>query len=160
WEEAARKAADHGVRVCIVRTGLVIGKKGGFLQRMVPPFKLGLGGRIGNGKQWMSWIHRDDLIALIELLLNSNHLRGTFNGTAPNPVTNSEFTATLARILKRRAMFPVPAFVLKMAMGEMAGLLLGGQRVIPKRPLSENFPYRFATLEDALRDVLSSPAAQ
>lgn len=154
WEKAANEAAGYGVRVCIVRTGLVIGKNGGFLQRMLPPFKLGLGGRIGDGKQYMSWIHRDDLIALIEFLLNADRLEGAFNGTAPNPVTNREFSATLAKLLKRPALFPVPALVLKTAMGEMAELLLGGQRVMPKRALAENFHFRFESVQEALQDVL------
>lgn len=156
WEETAWRASDHGVRVCIIRTGLVIGKHGGLLQRMVLPFKLGLGGRLGNGRQWMSWVHRQDHIRMMLTLLHTPHLYGVFNGTAPHPVTNEEFTQTLAKVLKRPALFAVPAWVLKPALGEMAGLLLGGQRVLPKRFQGENFPFQFETLEPALRDALAS----
>lgn len=158
WERAACKAAEHGVRVCLLRIGLVIGRKinnrGGFLQRMLLPFKLFLGGRIGDGKQWMSWVHRDDLVAMIEMLLNADELSGVFNGTAPNPVTNQSFTDTLAKVLQRPAVFPLPAILLKSAMGEMASLLLGGQRVIPKRFVDEGYHFKFTSLEQALKDVI------
>lgn len=155
WEQAAMKAAQYGVRVCIVRTGLVIGKNGGFLKRMLLPFKLGLGGRIGDGKQWMSWVHRNDLIAMIEHLANTPQAHGIYNGTAPNPVTNEEFTQCLATVLKRRAKLPMPAFPLKLLMGEMSTLLLGGQRVLPKRFQAEKFKFEFENLEQALNDVLT-----
>jgi hypothetical protein len=158
WERAACKATEHDVRVCLLRTGLVIGSKinnsGGFLQRMLLPFKLCLGGRIGDGKQWMSWVHRDDLVAMIEMLLNADELSGVFNGTAPNPVTNQSFTDTLAKVLQRPAVLPLPAFLLKSAMGEMASLLLGGQRVIPKRFVDEGYHFKFTSLEQALKDVI------
>lgn len=154
WEKAAQKATDFGVRVCLLRTGLVIGKGGGFLQRMLTPFKLGLGGQIGDGQQWMSWIHRNDLIEMIVVLLNSNELSGAFNGTAPNPVTNKEFTQTLAKVLKRPALLPVPAFVLKLMMGEMSSLILGGQRVIPKRFFDDEFKFQFEHLESALKEAI------
>jgi uncharacterized protein len=155
WEQAALKAGDYGVRVCILRTGLVIGKNGGFLQRLLPPFKLGLGGRLGDGRQWMSSVHRNDLIRMIEHLLDSPGSSGAYNGTAPHPVTNREFTQTLAKVLKRPALLPVPALVLKAALGELSVLLLGGQRVIPKRFLDEQFEFEFDTLEQALTDVLA-----
>lgn len=154
WEQTAHKAADDGVRLCLLRTGLVVGKDGGFLQRMLTPFKLGLGGRIGHGQQWMSWIHRSDLIGMIEMLLDSSELAGIFNATAPNPVTNNEFSQTLARLLKRPALLPVPAIVLKVAMGEMSSLLLGGQRVIPKRFLDHGFQFQYGHLESALRETI------
>lgn len=153
WEQAALEA---GVRVCILRTGLVVGKNGGFLQRMLPPFKIGLGGRLGGGQQWMSWVHRNDLIRMIEHLLDSPGSSGAYNGTAPHPVTNREFTRTLAKALKRPALLPVPAAVLKVALGELSVLLLGGQRVVPKRFLGERFEFEFDTLEQALTDVLVS----
>lgn len=155
WEQAAFKANDHGVRVGILRIGLVIGRGGGFLQPMLMPFRLGLGGKIGDGNQWMSWIHRKDLIAMIETVLQSDQLQGVFNATAPQPVTNNTFSQTLAKLLKRPAFLPVPAVLLKVAMGEMAVLLLGGQKVSPKRFLAEQFDFRFATLESALRDALA-----
>ncbi len=154
WEQAAGRARDHGVRVCTLRTGLVVGKNGGFLQRMLPPFKLGLGGRLGDGRQWMSWVHRNDLIRMIEHLLDSPGSSGAYNGTAPHPVTNLEFTRTLAKVLKRPALLPVPATVLKVALGELSVLLLGGQRVVPKRFLEDRFEFEFETLEPALADVL------
>lgn len=154
WEEAALAAVSHGVRVCVVRTGLVIGRNGGFLQRMLPLFKLGLGGRIGNGDQWMSWIHLDDHIALVEYLLNHSHLHGVFNAAAPDPVTNQEFTGCLARTLNRPALLPVPAAALQLVFGEMAGLLLGSQRVLPKRLQREGFRFRYERLDQALRDAI------
>lgn len=156
WEQTAQQAENFGVRVCIIRTGLVIGPGGGFLKRMLPPFKLGLGGRLGSGKQWMSWIHRDDYIAIVKLFLASPGLQGVFNGTAPNPVTNAEFTCCLAKVLRRPALLPVPAVVLKSLLGEMAGLLLGGQRVLPVRLQQAGFAFKFTTLEAALRDALGA----
>jgi len=155
WEHTASKATDHGVRVCLLRIGLVVGKNGGFLKRMLLPFKFGLGGRLGNGKQWMSWIHRNDLIKMVEMLLTMEDLSGVFNGTAPNPVTNNEFTKTLADTLKRFAIIPVPTFVLKLALGEMSTLLLGGQRVIPKQFLDAGFKFQYDTLQPAIKDVVT-----
>lgn len=154
WEEEALRAGDHGVRVCLLRTGLVVGRGGGFLQRMLPLFKLGLGGRIGDGRQWMSWVHLDDHVAMTEYLLGNAGLEGAFNATAPNPVTNREFTETLAKVLRRPAWFPVPAAVLRPALGEMAELLLGGQRVLPARFRKESFAFRYERLEAALREAL------
>ena len=155
WEAEANKASEYGVRVCLLRIGLVIGKQGGFLKRMLLPFKLGLGGRMGSGKQWMSWIHQADLIAMIEKLLLNEKLTGAYNGTAPNPVTNQEFTSTLAEVLRRPAIVPAPAWLLKLVFGEMATLLLGGQRVIPRRFLDEGFVFRYETLPSALQAALS-----
>jgi len=154
WESAASDAEKSGVRVCIIRTGLVIGNDGGFLKRMLLPFKLGLGGPIGNGKQWMSWIHRTDFIAIIDKLLESVTLQGIFNATAPEPVTNVEFSKTLGQVLNRPAFIPVPALVLNILLGEMAELLLGGQRVIPVRIEQAGFEFKFKTLNKALGDVL------
>ena len=155
WEEAALQAEQAGVRVALLRTGLVIGPDGGFLARMLLPFKLGLGGRLGDGQQWMSWIHRDDLIAMIERLLNSPHLHGPFNGTAPEPVTNQLFSQTLAKLFHRPALLPVPAWLLKTALGELSILLLGGQRVMPGRFQDDGFHFRFETLESALADIVA-----
>jgi len=154
WEEAASRAADWGVRVCRLRTGLVIGRHGGFLQRMLPLFRLGLGGHIGSGRQWMSWIHLDDHVAITEYLLENARLDGVFNATAPNPVTNREFTEGLARILRRPAFLPVPAAALQLIFGEMAELLLGGQRVLPKRLQQESFRFRYESLDAALAEVV------
>ena len=154
WEAAAEPVKDHGVRLCILRTGLVIGKDGGFVKRMLLPFKLGLGGRLGDGNQWMSWIHKDDLIAIIEMLLTSPDLEGNFNATAPEPVTNAEFSLCLAKNLNRPAIFPVPAIVLKLLLGEMSELLLGGQKVIPENLMEQNFRFQFESLDSALKAVL------
>jgi hypothetical protein len=156
WEQAAIKAEALGIRVCRLRIGLVVGPNGGFLQRMLLPFKLGLGGPIGNGEQWMSWVHRDDLIAAILFLLEHPSASGVFNGTAPNPVDNTAFTQTLARCLHRPAFFRVPAGLLKLVMGEMSQLLTGGQRVLPVRLQEAGFRFRYPELETALEDVVGS----
>ncbi|BCX81968.1 conserved hypothetical protein [Methylomarinovum caldicuralii] len=155
WEAAARKAEDAGVRVCLLRTGPVLGH-GGLLARMLPAFKLGLGGRLGDGRQWLAWIHIDDHVRASEFLLAHPTLSGPFNVTAPHPVTNAEFTATLARLLKRPAFFHVPASVLRLLMGEMAEILLGSQRAVPKRLQEAGFQFRFQTLEPALRAILQT----
>ncbi|NOQ16396.1 MAG: TIGR01777 family protein [Methyloprofundus sp.] len=154
WETVAREAEALNVRVCIIRTGLVIGEGGGFLKRMLPPFKFGLGGPMGSGQQWMSWIHITDLIAIIDKLLISEVLQGTFNATAPNPVSNAEFSQTLANILNRPAFLPIPTFVLEVLFGEMAELLIGGQRVVPERIEHAGYEFQFKTLGLALMDVL------
>ena len=154
WETVALKAENLGIRVCILRTGLVLGDDGGFLVKMLPAFKLGLGGQLGNGQQWMSWIHRSDLISIIEKMLKDESMQGTYNGTAPAPVTNKAFSKTLAKKLNRPAIFPVPAVILKLLLGEMAELLLGSQRVIPDRLEKTDFRFKFVTLEEALDDVL------
>jgi uncharacterized protein (TIGR01777 family) len=156
WEAAAMQAVEEGVRVCIVRTGLVLGSTGGLLARLLLPFRLGLGGRIGSGTQWMSWVHAQDYVALVAHLLDASELSGVFNGTAPNPVTNREFTETLAGILRRPALLPMPAWLVRLTLGrEMSALLLGGQRVIPKRLVDAGFRFQFPELESALRDVLA-----
>ena len=154
WEQQAKKAKEQGVRVCLLRTGLVIGAQGGFLQPMLMPFKLGLGGRLGSGEQWMPWIHIDDHVAICLALLNNTELEGAFNLTAPNPVTNQNFAQTLAGILHRPAFLPAPAWVLKLMLGEMSELLLGSQRVVPKRMLDAGYSFKFTELDAALRDVL------
>ncbi|SET30415.1 hypothetical protein SAMN05216326_11969 [Nitrosomonas marina] len=154
WEHEAEAAKAHGVRVCLLRTGLVIGKHGGFLEPMIQPFKWGLGGRIGTGSQWMSWIHMDDYVAMCQTLLNNNTLEGIFNLTAPNPVTNRDFTHALATQLKRPALLPMPEWALKLMLGERAELLLGSQRVIPKRLQEAGFHFKYPALDAALADVL------
>ncbi|MFK8066940.1 MAG: TIGR01777 family oxidoreductase [Gammaproteobacteria bacterium] len=153
WEHTANQAKKSGLRVCLLRIGLVIGKDGGFLKRMLLPFKLSLGGRLGNGQQWMSWIHRDDLIEMIDQLLNNKDLTGVFNGTAPQPVTNSEFTKTLASSLNRFAFMHLPSIILKTGLGEMSELLLGGQRVIPKRFIDNNFKFKYTDLKTAIKSI-------
>ena len=150
WETEARRAEEFGVRVCILRIGLVIGDQGGFLKPMILPFRFGLGGPIANGKQWMSWIHRSDLIQIIKRLLSDTALSGAFNATTPHPVTNLEFSVTLAKILRRPAFIPVPGGVLKLLLGEMSGLLTGGQKVLPARLLEAKFRYQYDLLDEAL----------
>jgi len=154
WESVARGAEQSGVRVCLLRTGLVLSKRGGLLGRMLLPFKLALGARLGDGKQWMSWVHIDDYVAMVLHLLNDTSLNGAFNMTAPVPVTNAVFTQTLAQTLHRPALFVAPSFALKLAMGERACLLLEGQQVIPKRLESSGFQFAHPRLDGALQDLL------
>ena len=154
WENEAKKAEQFGVRVCLIRTGLVLGDGGGLLQRMLLPFKLGLGGRLGNGQQWMSWIHRQDWIAIALMMITDLSMHGAYNATAPNPVTNHEFTRALANGLKRPTLLPVPACLLKMLLGEMSALVLGSQRVVPERLLAEGFTFQYTDLSGALTEVL------
>lgn len=152
WEAAALEAQDI-TRVCLSRTGLVVGPDGGFLQRMKLPFKMGLGGRIGHGRQYMPWIHRDDMVAGLLFLVNQEDAHGPYNLTAPNPVTNADFTRILGQTLKRPTLMPVPAVALKAAMGEMSRLLLTGQKALPSRLLEAGFEFRYPTLEQALKEV-------
>lgn len=154
WEQAARQAEKLGVRVCLIRTGLVLDNDGGLLQRMLPAFRLGLGGRLGSGRQWMSWIHRRDWVAIVDSLLNRPELHGPFNATAPNAVTNAEFSRCLAEQLQRPAWLPLPEAMLKLILGEMATLVLGSQHVVPERLLAEDFRFEFPTLAEALRQIL------
>jgi uncharacterized protein (TIGR01777 family) len=154
WEAAALLAEQHDVRVCLLRTGLVLSKSDGLLGRMLLPFKLGLGARLGNGRQWMSWIHIADYVASVLSLLNNDQMRGPFNMTAPQPVTNAEFTRTLAKSLHRPAFLFAPEPVLKLAMGERAALLLEGQRVLPAKLVAAGEQFKYPNLADALDDLL------
>lgn len=154
WENEALKAASFGLRTCVIRTGLVIGRNGGFLQTMLLPFRFGLGGPIATGRQWMSWIHLNDLIDMIRFLLDHPTLHGIFNATAPEPVSNREFCKTLAAVLRRPAFLTLPEFVLNILLGERSSLLTEGQRVLPVRIQDAGFEFQFTRLEDALRDVL------
>ncbi|MFQ5797085.1 MAG: TIGR01777 family oxidoreductase [Bacteroidota bacterium] len=155
WELEARQAEEYGVRVVRVRTGIVLGEDGGALQRMLIPFKLFVGGPIGSGRQWMSWIHRDDEAGIIMYALTHPEVVGAVNGTAPEPLTNREFSKTLARVLRRPCWAPVPAFFLKVVLGEMAqSLLLSGQRVLPEKMIQLGYQFRFPRLEGALEDIL------
>jgi len=154
WEETALRAEALGIRVVIVRTGLVLANQGGFLQRLLLPFKLGLGGRIGSGRQWMPWIHLQDQIALIDFLLNRSEARGPYNACAPHPVRNRKFAKTLANLLHRPAFMPLPSLVLRALLGELSVLLLGGQRARPARLLAAGFTFQFTDLHAALDDLL------
>lgn len=155
WEDAARVAENSGVRVCLLRTGLVLSSDGGLLGRMLLPFKLGLGARLGDGKQWMSWIHIDDFVAMVLRLLHDPHTAGPYNMTSPQPVTNAEFTATLASVLHRPAFFIAPAALLRLGMGESASMLLEGQRALPRKMEVAHQNFAFPSLTDALRDLIS-----
>jgi hypothetical protein len=154
WEKAAQKAVDSNVRVCLLRTGLVLHLSGGLLGRMLFPFKLGLGARIGDGRQWMSWIHLDDYIALVLQLLEDPAAVGPYNMTAPQPATNAEFTATLARVLHRPALFIAPAWLMRLALGEIASLLLDGQRALPAKAEALGYRFAYPNLESALRSLV------
>jgi uncharacterized protein (TIGR01777 family) len=156
WEREALAAQTFGVRVVTPRIGVVLGPGGGALKKMLPPFRLGIGGRLGNGKQWMSWIHIEDLAALIEFAITNPDLDGPVNAAAPAPVTNAEFTRTLARALHRPAIFPVPEFILKLIFGEMSQVLLGSQRVLPEAALRAGFDFRYSDLGLALAAALGS----
>jgi len=153
WEKEAQAAEAFGMRVVRVRTGVVLGVGGGALPSMLPPFRMGLGGRLGSGRQWMSWIHLEDLAALFQLAVESQ-LRGPLNGVAPNPATNSDFTRELARTLRRPAVFPVPEFALRLLFGEMADVLLASQRVAPAAAEAAGFRFRFPHLAPALAGLL------
>ena len=153
WEREAQAAEAFGLRVVRVRTGLVLDAHGGALQRMLPPFRMGVGGRLGSGQQWMSWIHLKDLAALFQFAVESQ-IRGPLNGVAPHAVTNSDFTRELARALRRPAVFPVPAFALRLLFGEMADVLLASQRVAPGAAQAAGFRFRFPQLAPALASLL------
>ena len=153
WEEEAKAVVRHGVRLALLRTGMVLGP-GGVLPRMMLPFRLFVGGPVGSGRQVVSWIHRDDLVGLICFILENDHVSGPINATAPQPVTNRQFARVLGRVMGRPAFLPTPGFVLRLALGEMADLVLTGQRVIPKRALEYRYTFRYPELEGALRNVL------
>ncbi|TXL12900.1 TIGR01777 family protein [Methylococcaceae bacterium HT4] len=155
WEAVALKAEKLGVRTCLLRTGIVLGKNGGALSKMLFPFKMCLGGRIGDGKQWMPWIHIDDLVGIILYCMSHDNLQGAINGTSPNPVTNQVFTKTLGTSLKRPTIIPMPAIVVKLLMGQMGEeLLLAGKKVVPKKALDAGYIFKYRTLEEALINVV------
>ncbi len=155
WEATALQAETLGIRTCLLRTGIVLGKDGGALSKMLFPFKMGLGGRIGEGKQWMPWIHLDDLLSIILYCIDHKSITGAINGTAPNPVTNQEFTKTLGKVLKRPTLFPLPVIVVKLLMGQMGEeLLLAGNRVLPIKISEAGYQFQYEKLEGALLSVV------
>ena len=154
WEDATEAAVEAGVRTCRVRTGIVIGKGGGALAKMLPFFKLGIGGPLGSGRQWMSWVHLEDLCALFRFLLENGRTNGAFNGTAPNPVTNKELSRALGRVMHRPSALPVPEPMLRLTLGEIAKVLVTGQKVLPRRALEAGFRFDHPEVEEALRDAL------
>jgi uncharacterized protein len=157
WEKAAQTASIAGIRTIRLRTGIVLSPKDGALGKMLMPFKMGVGGRIGDGQQWMSWIDINDMVGAIHHILKTDLLHGPVNLVAPKPVTNEEFTDTLASVLSRPAIFPLPAFMVKLAFGEMGETaLLGSQRVEPAQLVSSGYPFRFRELRASLENLLGS----
>ena len=154
WEAEARKAAELGIRVVTPRIGMVLGPDGGALAQMVPPFKMFLGGQLSNGRQWMSWIHIEDMVRVLAFALEQAKLEGAVNAVSPNPVRNSQFTRTLARTLRRPAFFTVPERGLRLLYGEMAEILLASQRVLPRALEKAGFTFRFPELGPALKHLL------
>lgn len=153
WEREAQRAADIGMRVAIVRTGLVLGRDGGGLARLLPIFRAGLGGIVASGEQWYSWVHVEDLVALYLRALDRPN--GVWNATAPEPVTNRAFTRTLGAALRRPTPLPIPAIGLQLIFGAGATLLCDGQRVLPRATAADGFTFRYATLASALASVIS-----
>ncbi len=154
WEEAAWAAAEAGARVVLLRTGIVIDRGGGALAKMLPPYKLFVGGPIGSGNQWISWIHREDMTDLYIYALENRELTGAVNATAPNPVTMNQLSKTIGKVLKRPSWFPVPSFLAKIVIGESAQVVVTGQRVIPAKLQQQKYKFRFNTIEQALEDSL------
>lgn len=152
WEREALRAGELGMRVVLVRTGVALGSDGGALERMLPPFRAGVGGVVGSGRQWISWIHVDDLVGIYLLALDG--AAGPLNACAPKPVTNADFTRALGEAIKRPTKLPVPTFALRALLGEGAQILLEGQRVLPKRTEELGYRFRFSDLKDALANLL------
>lgn len=154
WEAEAEKVKNSGTRLVILRTGIVLGM-GGALAKMLPPFRMFAGGPIGSGRQWFSWIHREDLVNLILAALTRPDMEGVFNATAPNPVRMSEFCRTMGEIIHRPSWLPVPNFALELLLGDAAQVVLEGQQVLPKRTQAYNFGYQYPTVKQALEEILS-----
>ncbi|MBI4525271.1 MAG: TIGR01777 family protein [Deltaproteobacteria bacterium] len=151
WEQEATKAESSGAIVIRLRTGIVLGRDGGALAKMVPPFKFYVGGPLGSGKQWVPWIHLDDEVGLIQFLLENSGASGAVNATAPNPVRMKEFSDALGRVLRRPSWAPVPGFALRLLLGEMADMLLTGQQALPAQARKRGYGFRYSALEDALQ---------
>ena len=155
WEACALQAEPMGIRTCLLRTGIVLGKNGGALSKMILPFKLGLGGKIGTGTQWMPWIHLHDMVALIAHCISDESLTGPINATAPQPVTNADFTKALGHALHRPTLLTMPAMMIELLMGQMGEeLLLSGKRVLPVKIEQAGFQFRYQRLDEALADIL------
>ena len=158
WEDATALATEKGIRVVNARFGVILDTNGGALKKMLPPFRMGVGGKVGSGKQWMSWIALDDVVGGIQFALANDSIKGPVNFVAPVPVTNAEFTKTLGKVLSRPTIFPIPAFAIKFLFGEMGeALLLGGQRVAPERLVAEGYEFSYPQLERALVHILEKP---
>ena len=154
WEEEANRLTQHGTRVVCLRIGIVLGDGGGAIDKMLPIFKLGLGGKLGSGNQWMSWVHVDDVTGMINWALANPNIKGPVNATAPNPVRNAEFTRTLAQAVNRPAFFPAPKFALRLVFGEFANSLFFSQRISPKVALEQGYEFKYPNLAEAVADVV------
>ncbi len=155
WEAVALQAQILGIRTCLLRTGIVLGKGGGALGKMLPVFKLGLGGKIGSGQQWMPWIHRDDLVGIILHCIKQADVQGAINGVSPNPVSNQVFTKALGQVLKRPTFFPLPAIIVKLLMGQMGEeLLLAGKKILPVKALDSGYKFQYDKLDEALLNIV------
>jgi hypothetical protein len=153
WEAEALRAKEFGVRVVLVRIGGVLESDGGALPQMMIPFNFFLGGPLGSGKQWFSWIHRDDVVGIIKYALDNENISGPVNATAPNPVTNTEFSAALGKALKRPSWLAVPGFIVKSTFGELGSVLLTGQRVFPEKALKAGYEFKYTAVKDALKAI-------
>lgn len=154
WEAFAMEAESSKTRVCLLRTGIVLSSKGGMLAKILPVFKLGLGGTMGSGKQYISWIHIEDMVGIINFLLTASQIKGAVNMTSPTPVTNKEFSKTLAKVLKCPCIFNVPSVIISLFMGEASTLLLDGQRAIPKKLELNKYQFRYKDIQSALVNIL------
>ncbi len=154
WEREAERAEQLGVRVVIVRTGIVLGPGGGALRAMLPPFKMGVGGPMGSGKRWWWWIHRDGLVGIMQRAIEDDQMSGVYNGTAPNPLRQKDFGKVLGKVLRRPAFMPTPGFALKLMLGGFSTELLSSKRVVPERLLQHPFEFRYPELDGALRQAL------
>ena len=157
WEKEALKAANKGVRVIITRFGLVLGKTGGVLGQMIPLFKRFIGGPLGSGRQWFSWIHMEDLLSAFLFVFNNKNIHGAVNCCSPNPVRNRDLAKALGEVLSRPSVVPTPAFVLRLILGEFGSVILEGQRVIPSRLLRYGFVFEYPEIREALREAIGKP---
>ncbi len=155
WEKTTMEALGLGIRAACVRIGIVLSTRGGALGKMLLPFKLGVGGPLGNGAQWMPWVHIDDIVGAFRFVISNDDLVGAVNGTTPNPVTNADFSKALGQALHRPAFLPVPSFGLKILFGEMSQILLEGQRAQPKKLLNTGYEFKYPHLPEALEDILN-----
>ncbi len=154
WEGEAFKAEEKGIRVVMARFGIVLGKDGGAMAKMMPAFKSFTGGPLGSGMQWFPWIHMADILSALMFIVENRDIKGPVNFTAPNPIRNRELAKTLGKVLKRPAFLSVPGFMIRLAMGEFGNTLLASQRAVPEKLLKHGFTFRFAELEDAIRDIV------
>lgn len=154
WEQEAAKAEKLGIRTVYTRFGIVLGKDGGALSKMLLPYQLFIGGTVGSGKQWMSWVHLDDVVNMITFALETEAIQGPLNITAPHPITMKEFGQMIAKVMKKPHWIPVPSFALKLLLGEMSTLILDGQKALPEKALHNGYIYSYANLEEALMNIL------